>query len=100
MSASPTDPKKVEKINFQFCQFFRAVRSVFFCSADHGPLTTDHEVINMVTRVDHVSGGQWSVVTRVDHVSGGQWSEVSFALKSTMDRPRGALTPDCTAVLN
>ena len=54
----------------------------------------------MVTRVDHVSGGQWSVVTRVDHVSGGQWSQVSFDLKSTMDRPRGALTPDCTAVLN
>ena len=55
----------------------------FFCSADH-----------------RVSGCQWSVVTRVDHVSGGQWSEVSFALKSTMDRPRGGLTPDCTAVLN
>ena len=37
----------------------------------------------------------FSDLGRVDHVSGGQWSEVSFALKSTMDRPRCALTHDC-----
>ena len=95
----------------------RTVRSLF-CCFDHGfwprpwtrtrifswPSTwSPYFKIYIGSCIFWRSGGQCSVVTLSANAYCGQWSEVSFALKLTMDWPRGVHVPlgiDCSRVLS